>query len=133
MNENNYTRFEKQLGQISENQWLEIVDGLAPEIHEVDRAATQIWFRFYPLTLFRYLQKTEDVEAALHGFAMQGDYELKDQIDTSHKFLWGHRFWADVKHAINERTKSFEGDSMDLTEEIRLLAKSFANGVQKDE
>ncbi len=133
MTENNSTRFEKQLDQITENQWFGILEGLLPDIHEVDRAATQIWFSFYPLTLFRHLQKTDDLEATLHGFAMQGDNELKTQIDTSHMFLWGHRFWADVKHAIAERANSFESDSMNLAEEIKLLAKSISKGVGQDE
>ncbi len=132
MNENYSTRFEKQLNQFSENQWLESIDNLLGEIHEVDRNATQIWFRFYPLSLYRYLQRTEDLEATLHGFAMQGDYELKTQIDSSHKFLWGHRFWADVKHAIIERANSFEATEMNLEDEIRMIAKSVANGVKQD-
>jgi len=133
MTENNSTRFEKQLDEITENQWHEILENLLPDIHEVDREATQIWFGFYPLTLFRHLQKTDDLEATLHGFAMQGDYELKTQIDASHKFLWGNRFWADVKHAIAERASSFESDSLDLAEEIKLLAKSVAKGVGQEE
>ena len=85
-----------------------------PEIHKVDENATQIWFRFFPLSLFRYLQRADDLEAALHGFAMQGDYELKTQIDTSHNFLWGHRFWSNVKVLSLFRSKKsilsyFEG------------------------
>jgi ferredoxin len=132
MNENYSTRFEKQINQFSENQWFETLERLLPEIHEVDRTAVQIWFRFFPLSLYRHLQRAEDRAATLHGFAMQGDYELKTQIDTSHDFLWGHRFWADVKHAINERVKSFEATEMDLANEIRMLAKSVANGVGQD-
>lgn len=132
MNENYSTRFEEHLSHFTENQWLETISRLLPEIHEVDKNATQIWFRFYPLSLFRHLQRAEDLKATLHGFAMQGKYQLKDQIDVSHKFLWGHRFWADVKHAIIERTKAFEDEQIDLANEIRLIAKSVANGVKQD-
>ncbi len=132
MNDNYSTRFEKQLNQFSENQWLETLDKLSGEIHKVDQNATQIWFRFYPLSLFRYLQRAEDLEATLHGFAMQGTYQLKDQIDVSHKFLWGHRFWVDVKKAIIARADSFEAAEMDLADEIRMIAKSVANGVKQD-
>ncbi len=132
MNENYSTRFEKQLNQFSENQWLETLEKLLPEMHEVDQNATQIWFRFYPLSLFRYLQRAEDLEATLHGFAMQGKYQVKEQIDTSHNFLWGHRFWADVKKAVIQRANSFESSEMDLVDEIRMLAKSVANGVKQD-
>ncbi len=132
MSENNSTSFEQHLDHFTENQWIETISRLLPEFHEVDRIATQIWFRFYPLSLHRYLNKAEDLETALHGFAMQGDYELKRQIDSSHNFIWGHRFWADTKHAIAERAKSFEAGKMDLANEIRMIAKSVANGVKTD-
>lgn len=132
MSENYSTVFEKHLNKFTEDQWQETLSRLLPEIHEVDRIAAQTWFHFYPLSLFRYLAKAENLEEALHGFAMQGDYALKTQVDTSHNFLWGHRFWADVKHAIIERTISFEASQMDLGNEIRKITKSVANGVQKD-
>ncbi len=138
------TRFEEHLNGFDENQWLETLSKLLPEIPEVDRTATQIWFRFFPLALHRYLTDPEaleqrylangdDLEATLHGLAMQGEYSLDTQIDSSHRFIWGHRYWADVKHAVIERAKSFEADEMDLAEEIRLMARSLANGVKEDE
>ena len=34
---------------------LAAVESLLPSIHEVDRNATAIWFRFYPLSLHRFL------------------------------------------------------------------------------
>ncbi len=132
MSENYSTTFEKYLNQFSENQWLETLDRISDEIHEVDRNATQVWFRFYPLSLFRYLQRTEDLEATLHGFAMQGDYELKTQVDSSHKFIWGHRFWTEVKQAISSRASSFDAEKIDLANEIRTIAKSAADSVSKD-
>lgn len=132
MNENYSTGFEKHLHQFSENQWLETLGRILTEIHEVDRTATQIWFRFYPLSLYRYLHRAEDLEATLHGFAMQGNYQLKTQIDESHRFLWGHRFWADAKKAIIERADSFEADQMDLANEIRLIARSAAKVGKQD-
>lgn len=132
MSENISTRFEEHIGHFTENQWLETVSRLLPEIHEVDRNATQIWFRFYPLSLHRHLERAEDLESTLHGFAMQGDYALNTQIDTSHNFLWGHRFWADVKHATIERSSAFEDEKMDLANEIRMIAKSVAAGTKQD-
>jgi ferredoxin len=132
MNENHSTKFEKQLDQFSENQWLETLDGLKSDMHEVDQNATQIWFHFYPLSLFRYLQRAEDLEATLHGFAMQGDYELKTQIDTSHKFLWGHKLWASVKEAIIKRVDSFDEDKMDLANEIKTIAKTASETAKQD-
>lgn len=132
MTENYSTRFEEHLNQFSENQWLETLDRILPEIHEVDRTAVQIWFRFFPLSLYRYLQRADDLEAALHGFAMQGEYELKTQIDSSHKFLWGHRFWAQTKQAIIERARSFDAHTMDLANEIRMISKTAAENARSD-
>ena len=132
MNENHSTKFEKQLDQFSENQWLETIDGIKSEIHEVDRNATKVWFHFYPLSLFRYLQRAEDLKATLHGFAMQGDYELKTQIDSSHKFLWGHKLWANVKEAIIKRVDSFDEDKLDLAKEIKTIAQSASDSAKQD-
>jgi hypothetical protein len=38
---------------------------------------------------------------------LQGDYELKSQIDSSHSFLYGHRFWPEVKRAIEQHADNF--------------------------
>jgi ferredoxin len=73
------------------------------------------------------------LKATLQGFAIQGVYQLKDQIDTSHKFLYGHRFWGETKHAIANRCESFEADTGDINEEIKQLAKSVAISVKVDE
>lgn len=121
------TKFETFLNSFNEKTWLNTVEELAANIHEVDRDAVRIWFRFYPLELFRYLEKAEDKAAALHGFAMQGDYELKNQIDSSHHFLYGHRFWNSVKKVIAKRAESFSGASGDLAIEVRQIAQDVAN------
>jgi ferredoxin len=104
-------------------------------MHEVDKNATQIWFRFYPLELFRYLQTAEDREKAVQKFVMQGDFELKDQIDTSHKFLYGHRFWKETKTAIESYAASFKDENADLSQIIEAVAaqvkaeKAFTLGI----
>ncbi len=131
MSEKNSTRFEQQLGKFDENDWQNVIERLASSIHEVDRTATRIWFRFYPLSLFRYLEKAEDLKSTLNGFAIQGEYELKTQVDSSHDFLYGHRFWPNVKHAIIERAGSFDGETLDLEAEVRQLAKSVASEIGK--
>ncbi|MEZ5344103.1 MAG: 2Fe-2S iron-sulfur cluster-binding protein [Pyrinomonadaceae bacterium] len=132
MTDKNNSEFENHLNNFTETQWLETISRLLPEIHEVDQNAVQIWFRFYPLSLFRYLQKAEDKDAALHGFAMQGNYELKNQIDTSHNFLWGHRFWSAVKKAITERSSSFDAGQLDLANEIRTIGRAAAKETGQD-
>jgi ferredoxin len=90
------------LNGFSEAEWLAAVDALLPEIHEVDRNAVQIWFRFYPLGLKRHIDETEDRDETIRGLALQGDFELAGQIDTSHRFLYGHRFWPTVKRKIEK-------------------------------
>ena len=90
----------------TEQEWLAAVGSLLPSIHEVDRNAVQIWFRFYPLDLVKYLESAENVEEAMKGIAMEGDFGLLDKIDTSHKFLYGHRFWPYVKQAVQKRDES---------------------------
>ncbi len=117
------TAFETHLEKYDEAQWTQVINGLLPEIHEIDRNAAQIWFRFYPLALFEYLQTAEDQEIARRGFVMQGAYDLKDQIDSSHKFFYGHAYWKQVKDAISARVDAFGGEDFDLAAEIRHAAK----------
>ncbi|MBA3784449.1 MAG: 2Fe-2S iron-sulfur cluster binding domain-containing protein [Acidobacteria bacterium] len=124
-------RFESFLNKFDENDWLKAINELLPIMHEVDRDATQIWFRFYPLTLFKYLQSAEDKAAAIQKFVMQGNYELKNQIDSSHKFLYGHRFWMEVKTAILERAESFENSGSEF--EAKIIAKLVADKLKVNE
>jgi ferredoxin len=96
------TDLETHLFKFNEAAWLAAINALLPCIHEVDREAVQIWFRFYPLDLIRYVETAEDREATLHGLALKGDIDLSHHIDTSHHFLYGHRFWPTVKHKIEK-------------------------------
>lgn len=125
--------YENFLNQTDEKAWMTALTTLLSEIHEVDRTATQIWFRFYPLDLFRKLEAAEDRAAMIQKFVMQGDYELKNQIDSSHKFLYGHRFWKEVKNAIVSRAESFKGENADLAQEIKAIAKEVAAQKKVDE
>ena len=124
--------FETYLNKFNENDWLGSIETLAPEIHEVDRAATGVWFRFFPLGLFRYLQSAEDKEKAVQSLVIKGDYELKNQIDTSHHFLYGHRYWKTVKAAIEAESAVFENGDIDLAEEIRQIAQLAAEKLKAD-
>ena len=121
------TKFIDFLNKHEEQAWLDAVNSLLPAIHLVDRNAVQIWFRFYPLSLYRFLQSAEDKAVAVQKFVMQGKYELKDQIDSSHEFLYGHRFWTAVKNEIVRRAESFDDAAADLTDEIKLIAKAAAD------
>ena len=127
------TTFENFLNKFNEKQWLGVLTSVAPAIHEVDRNAAQIWFRFYPLELARFLQTAEDKETAVQKFVMQGEYELQNQIDSSHRFLYGHRFWQEIKAAIIERAENFQTENADLAQEIRAVAKSAAVAAKTNE
>ncbi|MGH9948257.1 MAG: 2Fe-2S iron-sulfur cluster-binding protein [Pyrinomonadaceae bacterium] len=105
----------------TEAEWLSAVESLLNDIHEVDRNAVQIWFRFYPFDLVNYLESAEDVEDAMKGLAMDGDFGVLDKIDTSHRFLYGHRFWPQVKAAVIKRAESVDGIAV-LTNEIKAIA-----------
>src|SRR5437667_10238832 len=80
--------------------WSSTVNELLPSIHEVDKNATRIWFAFFPLDLFLALQQAENPEKLAAELLLEGNYYLKNQIDSSHKFLYGHRFWPQVKSAV---------------------------------
>src|SRR6266545_4091659 len=96
------TAFETFLGRQDEEAWSAALATLLRSIHEVDRNATQIWFAFYPLSLFQALGASEDRDKLSKQLLLQGEYDLKNQIDTSHHFLYGHRFWPQVKSALEQ-------------------------------
>ncbi len=126
---NNYIDF---LNKFGENHWLQTLQTLLSEIHAVDRSAVQIWFRFYPLELARALQTTEDKAKLVQQFVLQGDYELTNQIDSSHRFLYGHRFWADVKKAIEARAENFSGENADLANQIKQIVQTVSEKTKTD-
>jgi ferredoxin len=92
--------FEAFLNEHDEEAWVKVVADLLPHVHEVDRNAVQIWFAFFPLSLLRAFQQSDDPEKLARDLLMQGRWFLKDQVDTSHTFLYGHRFWPEVKRAV---------------------------------
>jgi ferredoxin len=131
---NTETPFEKFLSQHDEEAWSATLATLLRSIHEVDRNATQIWFAFYPLPLFRALEQAEDREKLAQQLLLQGDYDLKDQVDRSHKFLYGHRFWPQVKAAVEQHADSFNQTSRtSLADQILAVAHSAAQTSKKDE
>ncbi|HKQ53172.1 MAG TPA: 2Fe-2S iron-sulfur cluster-binding protein [Pyrinomonadaceae bacterium] len=126
------TPFEQFLDRHDDAAWAAVVTKLLASIHEVDRTATQIWFRFYPLALWRALREAENPSKLAAELLLQGDYYLKDQIDSSHAFLYGHRFWPEVKRAIIERASAANA-SADLAATIRELAQNSAVQAGRDE
>lgn len=124
--------FESQLSKLEESDWDAVLEASLPQIHEVDRNATKIWFSFYPLQLHRHLQSAEDREKEIQSFVINGDFGLLNKIDSSHDFLYGHRYWPEVKHAIIERAKQFEASDLDLADELSAVAEKVAGSTGKD-
>ncbi len=131
---NNETAFENFLNQQNEESWGAALATLLRSIHEVDRNATQIWFSFYPLSLFRALAGADDREKLAQQLLLQGDYDLKQQIDSSHRFLYGHRFWPQVKAAVENYAASFDANNRaSLADQILSVTRSVAQQTRKDE
>lgn len=106
---------------------------LLPRIHEVDRNATQIWFKFFPLALLRALQEANDRQSLVTELQLLGKYCLKDQIDESHSFLYGHRYWTEVKAAAGEyATAPRAPSSLDLSLQIFEVAGIVAERMNTD-
>ena len=120
------------LGTFSEEQWLAAVDELLPCVHEVDRNALQIWFRFYPLSLKQFVDGSENREETLHRIVMQGEFELAGQIATSHHFLYGHRYWAKVKCVIEKLADEYKGQPDSLVELVKEVSIAVAEKKKVD-
>ncbi len=125
--------FEAFLNRHDDEAWREIVHTLLHSIHQVDRAATEIWFYFFPLALLRALERAEDPEQLEKRLSLSGTYRLKDQIDSSHAFIYGHRYWPQVKTAVSElAASSIAPASLDLATQIRDLAAGVASRLNVD-
>jgi ferredoxin len=128
------TPFDSYLRQHDDESWSATLTTLLRSIHEVDRNATQIWFSFYPLSLFQALEQAEDPEKLTQQLLMQGNYYLRDQIDSSHTFLYGHRYWPEVKGTVQKHAQSYSpGETRSLSDQILLLAEQSAAQVKADQ
>ncbi|HEV2799836.1 MAG TPA: hypothetical protein VGW12_05030 [Pyrinomonadaceae bacterium] len=130
MSRNSETVFEDFLRRQDETDWARALESLLPEVHEVDRNATAIWFSFFPLALTRAFEQSDDPEQLAARLLMQGRYRLDGQIDSSHAFLYGHRYWPEVKRAVAARTAQFKdataGDGAPLAAFVREVAREVA-------
>jgi len=91
--------------------WIRAVDTLSADINEIDRDATRIWFAFFPLDLHLTLEAAraeggDEAERELaQKLGLMGQWRLADQIDRSHRFLFAHRYWPQVKSAVSAMTE----------------------------
>lgn len=136
MSRNSETVFEIFLQQHDETAWARALETLLPAIHEVDRNATAIWFAFFPLPLARAFEQTDEPEKLAQQLLMQGTYFLADQIDSSHSFLYGHRYWPEVKRAVAAHAARFKEATQEATplaDHIREVAREVASQKKIDE
>jgi ferredoxin len=125
--------FEAFINDYDDAAWHDVVSKLLPRIHEVDQNATQIWFYMFPLALLRALRQSEDVDSLALKLQLQGRYRLEDQIDSSHWFLYGHRYWSQVKPAIMQHAGARGRlDSLDLADQIAGVAETVARPLKAD-
>src|ERR1700704_751354 len=128
------TPFETYLNQHGEEAWAATLTTLLRSVHEVDKNATQIWFSFYPLALFRAFEAAPDRELLSAQLLMKGVYHLEDQIDSSHKFLYGHRYWPEVKKAVAAFATNFNAsETPELSDQILNVARAVAQTVKVNE
>ena len=98
--------FQSFLKQHDAAAWQGTIETLLPAMHEVDRNATQIWFHFFPLELAGAIAEADGLAEVVLALRLEGNFRLADQVDSSHWFLYGHRYWPEVKAAIIERAES---------------------------
>jgi ferredoxin len=127
------TPFEAFLDAHDDGAWAAAVQELLPSIHEVDRTATQIWFRFFPLALLRAFERSEDPARLAQELLMQGRWRLREQADSSHTFLYGHRLWPEVKRAVVRAAEGEVKQGATLAGAVREVARAVAAERKVDE
>ena len=133
MTNSTQTPFEQFLNQQNEEAWAAALTALLRSVHEVDKNATQIWFSFYPLSLFRAFETAADPEKLRAQLLVQGVHQLKDQIDSSHKFLYGHRYWPEVKKTVELFATNFTAqDGAGLADQVLQVARDVAQDAKVD-
>lgn len=114
--------------------WSQTITGLWPSIHPVDQPATRIWFSFFPLRLRQALNNTDDLSQTVRTLKLQGRYRLEEQVDTSAEFLYGHRYWAEVKRVVADYAAAPSTPAgLPLSKSIRDVAHRVAETVMAEE
>lgn len=124
------TLFLAFLAQHDDEAWFRIADRLERACHPVDRVALRIWFRFYPLVLQRAMEASDAPAALATTLRLDGRWRLADQIDDSHAFFYGHRYWPAVKTAVlGYVNRPVAPGSLDLAMQIQAIAAAAADGL----
>jgi ferredoxin len=112
--------------------WKKVIDELQWTIHPVDQRATRIWFAFFPVKLHRALANSPDPAETAKRLLLKGKYSLADQVDSSAEFMYGHRYWPDVKRAVAEHAATANSTAT-LADQIREVARKVAGDVKASE
>lgn len=120
-------QLEVYLDGFDDSRWREIIEELQPAIHPVDQKATRIWFAFYPVKLSKALKEADDPEAMAKKLILKGNYRLADQIDSAAEFLYGHRYWPQVRAAVARHAEV--GTNEPIEAQIRDVARKVSAEV----
>ena len=117
------------LAQHDDAAWLRVIDRIEPSIHPVDRAATRIWFHFYPLALQRLMERADAADLA-RQMTLAGRWRLSEQIDESHAFLFGHQYWPIVRRTVLDYMGGpMPPGSLDLGAQIQEIGRRVATAA----
>jgi ferredoxin len=116
------TDLDSHLSQYDVGAWRRAFDRLAAESHRIDREATLIWFAFFPLELHLTLSEAVDKDATARRLGLMGTWQLASQIDRSHRFFYSHRYWPQVKLAVQNAEPPFPDELVDLAGAIAVAA-----------
>lgn len=100
--------------------WRAALAAIDPQLHPVDRNATHIWFAFFPLELHLALEAAPDPDALVRRLELKGRWRLDGQIGSSHRFLYAHRYWPQVRSAMESADGS--GELADVVREVATAA-----------
>src|SRR5215470_6091342 len=113
------------LYQLDDAAWKKVIDELQPAIHPVDQRATRIWFAFFPVKLHQALTDSLDPSETAKKLLLKGKHSLADQIDSSAEFIYGHRYWPEVKRAAAGYAMAARS-TPPLADQIRDVARNVA-------
>lgn len=127
------TLFLAFLAQHDDDAWRRVIDRLDQVCHPVERTALRIWFQLYPLALQEAIGDADDPLLLTRRARLDGQWRLAEQVDTSHAFLYGHRYWPQVKAAvIAYTTRTTAPSSLDLAAQIQEIARGLASDIGRN-
>jgi len=110
-----------------EEAWDRALTGLLAGIHAVDRNATRIWFGFWPAKLTRELRESDDPLQTARELLLYGEYELQKSLDQSVAFLFGSRFWPEVRAGLARYATQPDPSLCDIDGHVRKVTEELGS------